>query len=45
MRIGVIGSMQYTEAMLAVRDQLVALGHQAYITSFAPHFVGKTDQE
>lgn len=45
MRIGVIGSMQYTEAMLAVRDQLIALGHQAYITSFAPDFVGKTDQE
>lgn len=45
MRIGVIGSMQYTEQMIAMRDQLIALGHEAYITSFAPSFVGKSDEE
>ena len=28
MKIGVIGSMQYTEQMIKVRDELVALRHR-----------------
>ncbi|MBI3983903.1 hypothetical protein HY346_01250 [Candidatus Microgenomates bacterium] len=45
MRIGVIGSMQYTERLLALRDQLIALGHDAFVTTLASPFVGKSDQE
>lgn len=45
MRIGIIGSMQYTEKMMAIRDQLISMGHDAYLTSFAPDFVGKSDSE
>ena len=45
MRIGVIGSMQYTEKMLELRNQLIKMGHDAFITSLADPFVGKTDEE
>jgi len=45
MRIGVIGSMQYTEKMLELRDQLRALGHDAFMTTLADPFVGKNDDE
>lgn len=45
MRIGVIGSMQYTEKMLEIRDQLIAMGHDAYVTNLSEPFVGKTDDE
>jgi hypothetical protein len=45
MKIGVVGSMQYTEKMLALRDRLIKLGHDAFVTSLAAPFVGKTDEE
>lgn len=45
MKIGVIGSMQYTEKMLEIRDELVKLGHAAFITNFADSLVGKNDEE
>ena len=45
MRIGVVGSMQHTEKMLEIRDKLVELGHDAYITSLHKAFIGKTDTE
>ncbi len=45
MRIGVVGSMQYTEKMLDLRDKLISAGHDAFVTSLAPPFVGKTDRE
>ena len=45
MRIGVIGSMQYTEKMLEARDELRRLGHDAFVTTLADPFVGKTDAE
>lgn len=45
MKIGVVGSMQYTERMLDLRDKLIALGHNAYVTDLAAPFVGKTDEE
>lgn len=45
MRIGVIGSMQYTEKMIEARDALIARGHDAFVTNFAAPFVGKTDDE
>ncbi|MDZ4221711.1 MAG: hypothetical protein U1C18_02455 [Patescibacteria group bacterium] len=45
MRIGIIGSMQYTEKMLEARDELIGRGHDAYVTNLADPFVGKSDQE
>ncbi len=45
MRIGIIGSMQYTEKMLEARDKLNALGHEAFVTTLHEAFVGKTDEE
>lgn len=45
MRIGVIGSMQHTERMLEIRDQLIALGHDAFVTDLHKPFIGKSDEE
>ena len=45
MRIGVAGSMQFTERMMELCEQLEAMGHQAFMSKFGPYFVGKTDEE
>lgn len=45
MKIGVVGSMQYTEKMIELRDRLIALGHDAFVTNLAAPFIGKTDEE
>jgi hypothetical protein len=45
MRIGIIGSMQFTEKMIDIRDQLVGLGHNAFVTDLHKPFIGKTDVE
>lgn len=45
MRIGVVGSMQYTEKMMDLKERLKKLGHSAYMTVLAEPFVGRTDEE
>ena len=45
MRIGIIGSMQLTEKMYEVCDELKKLGHDSYLTDLAKPFIGKTDKE
>lgn len=45
MKIGIIGSMQYTEKMLEARDELTKRGHNAFVTNLADPFIGKTDEE
>jgi len=45
MKIGIIGSMQFTEGMCKIRDELKALGHDAYLTSLHKPFIGKTDEQ
>ena len=45
MKIGIIGSMQYTEQMIKARDELIAIGHDAYLTDLHEGFIGKTDEE
>ncbi|MFA6090093.1 MAG: hypothetical protein WC755_09630 [Candidatus Woesearchaeota archaeon] len=45
MKIGIIGSMQYTEKMLEARDKLIKLGHVAYVTDFNKSFVDKSDED
>jgi len=45
MKIGIIGSMQFTEKMLEFRDKLNELGHEALVTDLHKNLVGKTDEE
>jgi hypothetical protein len=45
MRIGIVGSMQYTEKMIEIKNRLVDLGHDAFLTNLADPFVGKSDTE
>ena len=45
MKIGVIGSMQLTEDMLEIKDHLVRLEHNAYLTNLHNDFIGKSDGE
>ena len=45
MKIGVAGSMQFTERMMEICERLEGMGHQAFMSKFAPYFVGKTDEE
>ena len=45
MKIGVAGSMQFTERMMELCIQLEALGYTVFMSKFGPHFVGKTDDE
>lgn len=45
MKIGIIGSMQFTDKMLEVREQLNALGHQAFVTELHTAMIGKNAEE
>jgi hypothetical protein len=45
MKIGIIGSMQHTEKMIEVRDELNKLSHDAFVTDLHEPFIGKTDEE
>jgi hypothetical protein len=45
MKVGVAGSMQFTERMIVLCEQLESQGHTAFMSKFAPLFVGKTDEE
>jgi len=45
MKIGIIGSMQYVEKMLETRDELIDLGHDAFVTKLHEALVGKSDEE
>jgi hypothetical protein len=45
LRIGVIGSMQFTEILMATCDNLRTLGHDAYLTGLHEAFVGKSNDE
>src|SRR3989344_8699189 len=45
MKIGIIGSMQFTERMVEARDELIKQGHDAFVTNLASPFIWKTDEE
>ena len=45
MKIGVAGSMQFTERMMDLCRQLEQMGHESFMSKFGPFFVGKTDEE
>ncbi|MEK9134969.1 MAG: hypothetical protein AAB451_01585 [Patescibacteria group bacterium] len=45
MKIGIIGSMQFVDKMIEVRNKLKALGHNAFLTDLHKTMIGKTDGE
>jgi len=45
MKIGIIGSMQYTEQMLKIQGELAKFGHDAFLTDLHKPFIGKTAEE
>ncbi len=45
MKIGIIGSMQFTDKMLEVRDRLNQMDHEAFLTDLHKSMVGKDEEE
>jgi len=45
MKIGIIGSMQFTEKMLETAEKLKKFGHKGIITPLHKNLVGKTDKQ
>jgi len=45
MKIGVAGSMQYTERMIDLCEQLKKMGHTSFMSKFGDAYVGKSDDE
>lgn len=45
MKIGIIGSMQFTEEMLETKKKLIKLGHDVFVTELHKAFIGKDDIE
>ncbi len=45
MRLGIVGSMHYSEKMLEVQNKLTAFGHDVFVSSFVTEFIGKNDAE
>jgi hypothetical protein len=45
MKIGIIGSMQFTEKMIETKDALDKMGHEAFVTSLHASMIGKSDEE
>jgi len=45
MKIGIIGSMQFTDKMLEYRDALNRFGHEAFVTDLHKTMVGKSAEE
>lgn len=45
MKIGIIGSMQFTDKMLEIKDELAKMGHEAFLTDLHKSMIGKNDLE
>ncbi len=45
MKIGVVGSMQFSEELVKIRDKLRQIGHEAYVTTLVEPFLGKSYEE
>jgi hypothetical protein len=45
MKIGVAGSMAFTDKMIKVCDELRKQGHTVFMSSFGPNYAGKGAQE
>ena len=45
MKIGIIGSMQFTDKMVAIKEELNEIGHDAFVTDLHKAMIGKNDLE
>ncbi len=45
MKIGIIGSMQFTDKMLEARERLNKAGHSAFVTDLHKTMIGKNAEE
>ena len=45
MKIGIIGSMQFTDKMVEIKNNLDNLGHEAFLTDLHKTMIGKNDEE
>lgn len=45
MRIGIAGSMQFTDEMIKVHDDLKKLGHEPFMSSFKDRYKGRPPSE
>jgi hypothetical protein len=45
MKIGIIGSMQFTDKMVEIKNKLDNLGHEAFLTDLHKTMIGKNDEE
>ncbi|MFZ2189684.1 MAG: hypothetical protein WAV48_02800 [Candidatus Magasanikiibacteriota bacterium] len=45
MKIGIVGSMQFTDKMVEYRNKLSELGHEAFLTNLHKTMIGKTAEE
>jgi len=45
MKIGIIGSMQFTDKMVEVRERLNKAGHSAFVTDLHKTMIGKNAEE
>lgn len=45
MKIGVAGSMQFTDKMMHVCGELEKLGHKVFMSSFGARYAGKSSEE
>src|SRR6185295_13440844 len=45
MKIGIGGSMQHTEKILRIAEQLRAMGHEVFTPQNTDRYLGKTDEE
>lgn len=45
MKIGIVGSLQFVDQMVDLRDQLRTMGHDAFVTNMAHSFLGKNKTE
>ena len=45
MKIGIIGSMQFTDSMIEIRDKLNSRGYEAFVTDLHKAMIGKNSKE
>ena len=45
MKIGIIGSMQFADKMMAIKEELNEIGHDAFVTDLHKAMIGKNDLE
>lgn len=45
MKVGVAGSMQFTDKMIETCRELEQLGHRTFMSSFGRHYAGKSPEE